>query len=70
MSAAILRHPAYIDWPADDARDHREDQVHRPDVFVIGREQPAGNSVWRVAMVVIVSRVVRASHCERTSRSP
>ena len=46
---------------ADQAGDDREEQIHRADVFVVGREKPALKERRRV--VVIVGRsVCRATH--------
>jgi hypothetical protein len=36
---------------ADDAPDHGQDQVHRPDVLVVGREEPTPDPRWMVVVM-------------------
>ena len=45
---------------ADEAADNRQREVHRPDVLVVGRKQPAPDTVWGVLLWVIY--VCRSNH--------
>ena len=40
--------------PADDAGEHREHQIERADVLVVGAEQPARHEPRRVVMIVVM----------------
>jgi len=52
-----LRADAQRQDAADEEHRHAEPQVHRADVFVVGREQPAAPPMGMVVRVVVVAGV-------------